>query len=201
MITDDIKNVYHRAKWALVIRGLFGIALGLFIVARPLASVAAFALVIALWALVDGIVNIVHAFDLRSIAPHWWVMLLAGSVSAAFGIAAFYYYPALSLTFAVLWTALWLITAGVLAAYLAIQERNAKLSWGWTLAFGLIAIAAGVLAIMYPSMTLVGLISLIAAFGIVGGITLLIGAGKMQSLERDVQRAVRTPAQTSAMVR
>ena len=194
MITDDIKSVYHRAKWALVIRGLFGITLGIFILARPLAAVAAFALVIAIWALVDGIVNIVHAFDLRSIAPHWWIMLLIGLVSAGFGLAAFYYYPALSLSFAVAWTALWLITGGALGAYLALQERNAKLSWGWTMVFSLIAVVAGVLAIVYPGITLVGLISLTASFGIVGGIALLIGAGKMQSIERDVQGRVQRAA-------
>jgi uncharacterized membrane protein HdeD (DUF308 family) len=48
MITDEIKTHYLRTKWALVIRGLFSIAVGVLILARPLASVAAFALVIAL---------------------------------------------------------------------------------------------------------------------------------------------------------
>ena len=196
MISDDIKTVYNRSKWALVVRGLFGIALGIFILARPFDSVAALALVIAIWALGDGIVNMVHAFDLRSVAPHWWVMLLSGLVSTLFGIAALYYYPGLSLTFAVIWTALWLITGGVLGAYIAIQERNANLSWGWTMVFSLVALAGGVLAIMYPRITLAGLISLIAAFGIVGGVTLLVGAGKMQSFQGGVSRAVRNPART-----
>jgi len=196
MIADDIKTVYNRSKWALVIRGLFGIALGIFILMRPFDSVAALALVIAIWALGDGIVSMVHAFDLRSVAPHWWVMLLTGLVSTLFGIAALYYYPGLSLSFAVIWTALWFITGGVLGAYVAIQERNAHLSWGWTMAFSLVAIAAGVLAIMYPRITLAGLMSLIATFGIIGGVALLIGAGKMQSFQGDVNRAVRNPART-----
>jgi len=196
MISDDLKAVYNRSKWALIVRGLIGIALGIFIVSRPFDSVAALALVIAIWALGDGIVNMVHAVDLRSIAPHWWVLLLSGIVSTAFGVAALYYYPALSLTFAVFWTAFWLLTAGVLAIYVAIQERNANLSWGWTLAFGLIAVVGGVVALMYPTITLAALISLIAAFGIVGGIALLIGAGKMQSFERGVKGAVRNPVRT-----
>jgi len=196
MITDDMKAVYNRTKWALVVRGVFGIALGIFIISRPFDSVAAFALVIALWALLDGIVKMVHAFDLRPIASHWWVLLLAGVVSTLFGAAALYYYPGLSLSFAVAWTALWLITGGALAIYVAIQERNAKQSWGWTLAFGLIAIALGALSVMYPGITLGGLIGLIAAFGIVGGIALLVGAGKMQSFQSDVKRTVRNPLQT-----
>lgn len=191
MTSTDIKTLYNRSKWALVIRGLFGIALGIFIMARPFDSVAVLALVIAIWALGDGIVTIVHAFDLRNVVDHWWVMLLAGIVSAAFGIAAFYYYPGLSLTFAVVWTALWLITGGIVGAYIAMQERNANLSWGWTLAFSLISLVGGILAVMYPGMTITGLISLIAAFGIVGGVALLVGAVKMQTFEGDVTRAVR----------
>ncbi|HEX2778703.1 MAG TPA: DUF308 domain-containing protein [Gemmatimonadaceae bacterium] len=194
MITDDIVAAYRHGKWALILRGLFGIALGVFILARPLASVAAFALVIAIWALFDGIVNIVHSFDLRSVASHWWVMLLSGIVSVGFGVAALYYYPTLSLAFAVVWTAWWLITAGGIAIYLAVQERRADVSWGWTLTFGLIALAAGVLAIMYPGVTLAWLMGMIAAFGIVGGIVMLVGAGKMQSFEHDVSRAMRTPS-------
>ena len=194
MITDEIVAAYHRGKWALVLRGLLGIALGIFILARPLASVAAFALVIAIWALVDGIVNMVHAFDLRPVTSYWWVMLLSGLVSVAFGVAALYYYPALSLTFAVVWAAWWLISAGVLGIYLAFQERKADVPWGWTLALGILTLAAGVLAIVYPGITLAALMGMLAGFGIVSGIVMLVGAGKMQSFEHDVNRALRTPA-------
>lgn len=190
MIVDDIKGAYNRTKWALVFRGLLWIALGLVIFTRPLPSVEVLALVIAFWALADGLVNIVHAFDLRRIAPHWWVMLLSGLVGVGFGLAAFYYYPALSLGFAVAWTALWLLTAGALGVYLAIQERKAQLSWGWTLTFSLIALVAGVLAIAFPGITIAALMTLLAVFGILGGIALLVGAGKMQSIQQDLHRAV-----------
>lgn len=194
MITDDIVAAYNRGKWALIVRGLLGIALGVVIFTRPLASVAAFALVVALWALSDGIVSIVHAFDVRKVAPHWWVLLLTGLVSVAFGVTALYDYPVLSLTFAVVWTAWWLISAGVLAIYVAVQERKAEVPWGWTLTFGIIALAAGVLAIMYPGITLATLMGTIATFGIVGGIAMLVGAGKMQSFQHDVKRDIGTPS-------
>ena len=194
MITDEITAAYNRGKWALIVRGLLGIVLGVVIFTRPLASVAAFALVVAVWALSDGIVGIVHAFDLRKVAPHWWVMLLSGFVSVGFGAAALYYYPILSLTFAVVWTAWWLISAGVLGIYTAVQERKAEVSWGWTLTFGIIALAAGVLAMVYPGITLAALMGTIATFGIVGGIAMLVGAGKMQSFQHDVHGALRTPS-------
>jgi uncharacterized membrane protein HdeD (DUF308 family) len=194
MITDDIAAAYRRGKWALVLRGLLGITLGIVILTRPLASVAAFALVIAIWALVEGIAKIVHSFDLRTVTTSWWVMLLSGIVSVVFGAAAIYYYPVLSLSFAVVWTAWWLTTAGALGIYVAVQERKADLPWGWTLASGLLTLAAGVLAFMNPALTLAGLMGMLAAFGIICGIVMLVGAGKLQSFERDVKHAVRTPS-------
>jgi len=194
MLTDALVSAYHRSKWALFIRGLLGIALGVFILVRPLDSVAAFALVIAIWALVDGIVSIVHALDLRSVIAHWGLLLLAGIVSVLFGIAALYYYPGLSLTFAVMWAAWWLITGGALGVYVALQERKAELPWGWTLTSGIIAIAFGILAMLYPAITLAALMAVIAAFGIIAGIAMLIAAGKMQSFEHDVRHATRSPS-------
>jgi uncharacterized membrane protein HdeD (DUF308 family) len=195
MITDEMRTRYHRTKWALVIRGLFSIAVGVLILARPLASVAAFALVIALWAFIDGIVRIVYAFDVRAVAPHWWVLLLTGVVSVLFGVAAIYYYPGLSLTFAVLLTAYWLITAGVLAGYIAIKERGAGISWGWTMAFAVVAVVGGVLALMYPGATLAWLLGLISAFALIGGVVTLIGAWRMQSLERTISGAMQSRAE------
>jgi uncharacterized membrane protein HdeD (DUF308 family) len=198
VITEEIVGAYRRTKWGLMLRGIVGVAIGAFILARPLDSVAAFALVIAVWALVDGIVNIVRAFDLRPVVPHWWVLLLAGLVSGAFGAAALYYYPALSLAFAVAWSAWWLITAGLLGIYAAIRERAAQLSWGWTMTFGVIALAIGLLAIMYPGVTLSALMGMIAAFGIVGGFVMLIGAGKMQSVEHQVKRTMEGRSETTS---
>lgn len=191
MLTDALVSAYHQSKWALLVRGLLGIALGVFILMRPLESVAALALVIAIWALADGIVSMVHAFELRSVVDHWGLLLLSGIVSVLFGIAALYYYPALSLAFAVMWAAWWLIAGGALGIYVALQERKAELPWGWTLTSGIIAVAFGIFAIMYPAITLASLIGLLAAFGIVGGIAMLVAASKMQSFEHKVHQAVR----------
>jgi uncharacterized membrane protein HdeD (DUF308 family) len=194
VITDDIKRVYQRAKWGLVLRGLLGIALGVFILARPLESVAAFALVVAIWALMDGFVLIVHAFDVRPVVQHWWMLLLSGIVGVAFGVAALYFYPALSLTFAIVWSATWLAASGVFGIYAAVQEKKAGVSWGWTMTFGILALVAGAIAVFYPGITLAVLMGTIAGFGIVGGAFLLVGAGKMQSFERDLRQAMGSPS-------
>jgi len=190
MIGSDIQKAYNQTKWALLLRGLLSLAVGIVILARPMDSVVALALVIALWSLFDGIVGIVRSFTLRGIVQHWWVLLLAGIVGVAFGVAALYYFPALSLTFAVVWTAYWLTLTGVMAAYIAWQERSAGLSWGWTMAFAVVAILGGLFAFMNPQATLASLLGVLAGFAIISGVLLLIGAAKMVSVEHDIRGSV-----------
>ena len=192
MTTDLIQSAYRRTWWALVLRGLLGIAVGVIILWRPLESVAAFALAIALWAIFGGVVQVVHAFDLRTVFNSWWVLLLGGIVSVGFGIAAIKFYPGLSLTFAVVWTAWWLLATGAIAIYAAMQERQAGGPWGWTFTFGILSIVGSVFAFVSPPATLAALMGFIAAFAIVTGGTLLIAASRLAGIKRDVSQFVGT---------
>jgi uncharacterized membrane protein HdeD (DUF308 family) len=196
MIAQDLNAAYNRSKWAIALQGLLGILLGIAILSRPLDSAAALALVVALWALFEGAVGVMRAFELRTVVSHWWVLLLSGVVSVLFGAAALYYYPALSLAFIVLWVAWWLITAGVIAAGAAVMERRASLSWGWSMTWGVLAIVAGVGAAMYPGATLAWLLGVLAAFGIVGGGVRLVVAFRMQSAQAVVERTLGQPTGT-----
>jgi uncharacterized membrane protein HdeD (DUF308 family) len=192
MATDVLQSAYRRTWWALVLRGLLALALGIFILWRPMDSIASFALVIAIYALFSGIVQIVHAFDLRAVFDKWWILLLSGLVGTVFGIAAIYYYPTLSLAFAVVWAAWWLFLTGGIAIYAATVERRMGVSWGWTLAFGILSIVAGVFAFMYPPATLAAIMGFIAGFAIIAGVMLLVGAYRLSSAKQEIANAVRS---------
>lgn len=183
-VLDDLHRVAQRAWWALLLRGLLALAVGVFILARPLDSIAAFALVIAFWALFTGFVNIVRAIELKPVAKHWWVLLLSGLVSVGFGLAALIYYPGLSLSFAVVLVAWWLMFTGILELYGAMQERNLGGHWGWMAALGVVTLAAAVFALLSPPATLAAIMGLISAFAIIAGVALLVGAFKVRSIVR-----------------
>ncbi len=187
MLQDTVKAAYGRTKWSLILRGILGIAIGVYILARPLPSIAAFALVIALWALIDGVANIARAFALRGVVRHWGAILVLGIIGALFGIAALFYFPALSLAFAVTWIALWLVLGGATMIYIAVQERKLGMAWGWTMTLGVLAIVAGVVEYSYPGITLVTLMGLIAAFAIVAGISMLAAAARLGSTKRSIE--------------
>ena len=190
MATDMIRAAYQRTWWALVLRGVLALAIGVFILWRPMDSIASFALVIALYALFSGSVQIVHAFQLRQLFSHWWVLLISGVVGVLFGIAAIYYYPALSLAYAVVLVTWWLFLTGILAIYAAMMERRFGMAWGWTLAFGIVTILAGLLAIMKPPATLAAIMGLIAGFALVSGVVLLIGAFRLSHTRAEISSAL-----------
>ncbi len=185
-MSELIRSAYRRAWWAQLIRGLLGIAIGVLIFWRPLDSIATLALVIAWWALFGGVVQLVHAFQLRGVLPQWWVPLLSGVIGIVFGVAALYNYPGLSLAFAVIWVAWWLILSGLVAIYAAVVERSLGISWAWTLVFGLVAIVAGAFAFMSPGVTLASIMGLIAGFAILSGIVHLMAAYSLSSAKSEV---------------
>jgi uncharacterized membrane protein HdeD (DUF308 family) len=181
---DDFKRFYHLTWWALVLRGLFALAVGLFVFLRPLESVAAFALVIAFWALFSGVVEVVHGIDLAPGTKNRWLLLLSGLIGIGFGVAALVYYPVLSLTFAVLWTAWWLICVGILGTYGSMVQKKLGVPWGWTMAFGVLSIVAAVFALAAPPATLAALMGLIGGLALAMGVALIAGAFSLRALVR-----------------
>jgi uncharacterized membrane protein HdeD (DUF308 family) len=192
-MSELLHSVYRRAWWALALRGVFALAIGVFILWRPFDSIAAFALVIAWWALFSGIIQVVHAIELHAYS-RWWLLFLSGLIGIAFGVAALYYYPALSLAFAVLWVTWWLFASGVLAVIAAVWERRIGVKWGWTLAFGVLCIIAGIFALKFAPATLAAIMGLIAAFAIISGVIHLMGAFALSSAKADVAGAMRGAA-------
>ena len=199
VLSDTVKHAYRRFWWSLVIRGLLALALGILILARPLDSIAALALVIAIWALFAGITEIVQSFEIKPFFKSWWMLLLSGLIGIAFGVAALYYYPGLSLAFAVTWVSLWLGLTGVMGLGLGFQQKRLGMPSAWTFVWAVVSVLAAVAALVNPPATLGAIMGLLAGFAIVSGIALLIGAFRLKALESTVSQAVRSasPSQTS----
>ena len=64
---EAIRKKHRRTLWTFSIRGGLAIIVAIFILARPLDSLAALALIVALWALASGLAEIVHALHIRSV--------------------------------------------------------------------------------------------------------------------------------------
>ncbi len=75
--------------WWLVLEGAFGILIGILTLIQPAAMAAAWIFVIAAWAIVTGILEVITAIRLRKQITGEWALILGGIVSVLFGVFAF----------------------------------------------------------------------------------------------------------------
>jgi uncharacterized membrane protein HdeD (DUF308 family) len=72
--------------WALLLEGVAGIVLALLIVALPGAAVLLLVYMVAAWALITGVLEIIAAIRLRQQIEGEWRLLLSGALSVIFAI-------------------------------------------------------------------------------------------------------------------
>ena len=76
----------QRRWWPYLLEGVVGILAGLMAFAWPEITALALVLLIAAWAIVTGVFEIIAAIDLRKQIRHEWLLGLSGVLSIVFGI-------------------------------------------------------------------------------------------------------------------
>src|SRR6266576_1724984 len=107
MISAQIADAVRHHWWLFLLRGIAAIVFGVLTLLWPGATLVVLTAFIAAYALVDGIVTLVYAFRLRPLFDRWWMLLLQGVISAAFGVLAIFN-PGLSVAYIVVSVALWM---------------------------------------------------------------------------------------------
>jgi uncharacterized membrane protein HdeD (DUF308 family) len=113
----------HRPDLFLILGGVAGIAAGVIAILLPGITALALLYVIAAWAIVTGIAEIVAAYQLREEISGEWLLALSGAVSFVFGLfIAFFPGPG---ALAVVWLiAAYAIVSGVTLLFLAFRLRS-----------------------------------------------------------------------------
>jgi uncharacterized membrane protein HdeD (DUF308 family) len=181
---DAIRRKHRRAWLALVARGLMALAIGAYLLLRPLDSLAVIAMCIAIWAVLSGVTEIAHALEIRSTVGSWWLLFLGGFISIGFGVAAVYYYPELSLAFMTVWVAVSLATSGIFVISSSIQMKQAGISWAWAAIWGVLSVFASVVALINPPATIGAILTLLAVISIVCAAALLIAAWHIRAFTK-----------------
>jgi uncharacterized membrane protein HdeD (DUF308 family) len=179
-------TVLGRNWWALAIRGLLGILLGVIAFAYPAAAVGAFVFLFGVYAIVDGVFAIIAGVRAAEHHERWWPFLLEGIVDIVAGIIAFVA-PAAAAFALILVIAVWALITGVLNLVAAVRLRRV-IAGEWLLILnGVVSIAFGVILLVRPDAGLLVAVWWIGAYAIVFGIVLLALSFKLRARH---QRAV-----------
>jgi uncharacterized membrane protein HdeD (DUF308 family) len=110
----------------------------------------------------------VAIIDVETLARNWWLVLLRGIAGIIFGILTFFA-PVISLAALVLLFGAYAFADGVLAVISAIRGRGEKERWWLVLLEGVFGIGAGIVALLWPGITALALLYVIAAWALVTG--------------------------------
>ncbi len=113
---------------------------------------------------------------LSALARNWWVLLLNGICAIVFGVLAFTW-PGVTLLALVTLYGVYCLADGITAIGATIGAKdNAGRSWWQMLFVGVLSIAAAITAFVWPQITAVALLIIIAIWAIMRGVFEIVAA-------------------------
>lgn len=103
------------------------------------------------------------------LSRNWWLIVLRGVLAALFGLAAFLW-PNLTFTVLVLFFGAYAFVDGLFAVVTGLRRVGESSRWWVFLLEGLVGIGVGVLTFVWPQITALAVIYLIAAWAILTGV-------------------------------
>ena len=118
------------------------------------------------------------------LAERWWAVGLRGILAIIFGLLCLLT-PGIAIGALVLLFAAYMLVDGVFAIISGIRAARSGERWGLLILEGLVDLAAGAIAVIWPAITLVALVWIVAIWAIVSGALMLAAAF---ALNRDYGR-------------
>lgn len=114
-----------------------------------------------------------------AIAARWWAPVVRGIAAILFGIIALASPGPSLLALLFVWGS-YAIVDGVLHIALAVRRGRTGRNWGWLLFAGIVGIAAGVVTFVWPGITAVVLLVVLAAWAVMTGVAEIVAAVQLR---------------------
>lgn len=180
MATAGYLSILTVHWWAIALRGLVGILVGIIAFAMPIPTLIALVYLFGAYALLDGIFNLMAAWRRTSGQRPWWALLLSG-LAGLTAAAISFVWPGITAMALVYVIAAWALITGGLEVAAAIKLRK-EIEGEWLLALsGLFSILLGGLLAVFPDAGAIGLMWYFGAYAMLFGILMVALAVRLRS--------------------
>lgn len=165
----------------LLVRGLIGVAIGIIAIAWPGITIAVLVGIFGLYAVIDGITNLMLGLSRSQRHGRSWAQVGQGVAGILVGVLAFIW-PGVTALMLVLFIGAWAIVTGILEIVAAIRLRKV-IEREWLLVLsGALSVLFGLLIFAFPGAGAVGLAWLLGIYAAAAGMVLITLALRMRSL-------------------
>ena len=154
----------------LIIRGIAAVLFGILVVAWPGVSLLALVILFGIYAIFDGVTNIVHYVRRKGRRSVW--QIVGGVISVLAGLAAFLWPGVTALSLALV-IGVWAVILGASQIALAFEVKKTDEKWWLWLITGMVTTIFGLFLVILPGPGILGLLGLLASFAILFGILLM----------------------------
>lgn len=116
----------------------------------------------------------------QTLFQNWWLVVLRGVLGILFGMAAFVW-PGITLLTLIVLFGVYAIIDGLVAVGTGLSRTKETSRWWTFLLEGLLGIGAGVVALLWPSLTTLVLIYMIAFWAVFTGILEIVAAIRLRN--------------------
>ena len=184
-LTPSVAGKLQNYWWLFLLRGLLGIALGVFALMFPAAALGVVVILIGAYLIVDGVIAIFKAIQILRSDPHWWVLLLEGILGVAVGLVIFAS-PGLSIVTLSLLVGFWAIFSGISAVGASLRVHTHVPGEWLYLVFGIISLIFGIMVVFAPATGLVYIVLMISIYGFVMGVTMIALAFRLRAMKTPI---------------
>jgi uncharacterized membrane protein HdeD (DUF308 family) len=166
-------RTYLGRNWGwIVLRGVAAVLFGGLALVRPGITLAALVFMWGAYAIVDGVLAMVAAWQTRGHGRPLWPLFLVGALGIAAGVVT-YRSPGLTALVLLLVIASWAIGVGVLQIVAAIRLRK-EIEGEWALGLsGVLSVAFGILAARHPGAGALAVLWMIGGYAVAFGVLLI----------------------------
>jgi uncharacterized membrane protein HdeD (DUF308 family) len=116
----------------------------------------------------------------KSLSQNWWLVLLRGVLAILFGVLAFVW-PAITWLTLIIMFGVYAIVDGIIAIVTGLSRTRESPRWWTFLLEGLLGIGAGIVALIWPGLTSLVLIYMIASWAVITGILEIAAAIRLRN--------------------